>query len=208
MSKRFTFRRTIAIASLAIGISACSPDRPSDFELPPPPPTFTLSGTIVEPSDSGPRPAPSIEVQIQPSPLTHGPYPRTTSDPNGNYSFYGLIAGEYSVQFTSMFHEIVTRTIRIDRDTRLDVELERLPMYTLSGIVFEMTEGGPVPVAGVHVENSNLHDGMLTDEKGFYSIRALRGSLFLYVNKAGYFSVSHDLSISGDTRMDIQLVRR
>ena len=205
MSARSNLRHGIVGVTLAICLSACNSDSPSAPTPPPvggvPTPSFTLSGTIVESSASGLRPVPSADVWIS-STL------RTTADREGKYSISGLSAGTYAVRFTSMFHEVVTKTVQVGGDTTFDVELVPLTTFTLSGTVSEMTAAGPVPVPGVHVENSNIHDAALTDEKGFFSVRVHRGSIHLYVAKPGYRDGTRTVSIDGDTRLDIQLVRQ
>jgi hypothetical protein len=112
------------------------------------------------------------------------------------------------VEFTSLYHEVATRNVTIQGDTHLDVELVPLVRFTLSGTVFEVTAAGPTPVAGVHVENSNIHDSTQTDEKGLFSVTVFRGDTYLYVAKTGYLDASRTVSIGGDTRVDIQLVRK
>ena len=204
MSRHSTLRRIVMGIGLIVAVSACSPS--PNAPTPPPvggvaPPTFTLSGTVVESTANGPRPVSFTDVWISSD-------FRGTTNLEGKYSIPALPAGTYSVRFTSLVHEITTRTVQIGADTTFDVELVPLKSFTLSGTVFEMTDAGPVPVAGVHVENSNIHDMWLTDERGFYSVTVHRGSIHLFVAKSGYRDGTRTVSIDGDTTLDIQLVRQ
>jgi len=94
--------------------------------------------------------------------------------------------------------------------------------YNLSGVVFEMTAEGRVPIEGVEVYCDSCgspvgHTWVSTDAKGFYSLSwAENGVHRLYVTKAGYqiFDPAGvvrdqiDASVHGDTQFDIELVRR
>jgi hypothetical protein len=196
-------RILISLSLVAMGLG-CSPARPQTSPPPPPPPpaaTFTLSGTIVEVTAEGTKPASGIHVTIAPT-------LRVSTDTDGNYSISGVSVGNHVVQITSPFHEPLTRSVSIDSDTRLDVQVVRLPIFTLSGIVFELHDGVRVPVSGVHVENSNIHDATATDQDGEYKILVPRGTIDLFVAKPGYLTQNREVSIQSDTRLEIQLVRQ
>ena len=105
---------------------------------------------------------------------------------------------------------------------------------SLSGVVFETTPAGRVPLPGVSVYcdacGEEGHTEKITDKDGFYSFSGdvARGggvwlnhtnTLYLIVRKAGYVDppglpprpVSQgwrDVPVNGDTRFDIQLVER
>ena len=106
---------------------------------------------------------------------------------------------------------------------------------TLSGVVFENTPAGRRPIEGVTVANGEGNYAT-TDASGFYSVRPLwvcfcpaqplveAGTTFLWVTKEGYTDPpgtpasvfgpavggagTRDVKIDGDTRFDIELVRR
>lgn len=97
--------------------------------------------------------------------------------------------------------------------------------YTLSGLVFESTATGRVPVEGVHVYCDGCgspvgHTSFFTAGDGLYSFGwAFDGGLPLLVQKEGYTVVGatailsngmarRSVTISGDTQFDIELVRR
>jgi hypothetical protein len=93
--------------------------------------------------------------------------------------------------------------------------------YTLSGLVYEMTPAGRVPVAGVQVEGFSFccsqRQIATTGENGQYSLSLYAGESAIYVNKAGYDFDGPILSncdncdaivtLNGDTRFDIAVVR-
>ena len=115
----------------------------------------------------------------------------------------------------------------------------------LSGVVYEVTPMGRVPIEGVRVQSDWWHmfptPDAVTDSRGFFSFRPVwvcpcslapwvdAGITALWVNKVGYEAPagqpasvfndrpgttappdSHlrDVTINGDTRFDIELVRR
>jgi hypothetical protein len=103
--------------------------------------------------------------------------------------------------------------------------------YSLSGMVYEMTATGRIPIEGVAVYcelcGAETHSGASTDSKGFYSFRGVwNAGVFptsLSIGKAGYEdppglpvitppNLSGDgwreVMVDGDTRFDIELVRR
>jgi hypothetical protein len=86
--------------------------------------------------------------------------------------------------------------------------------YTLSGVVTEVRDRtGQAPVEGAGVwrlndEGSGWRVGK-TDKSGFYEIHGLYdGSREISVIKESYETVTRVVPINGDTRFDIQLVRR
>lgn len=96
---------------------------------------------------------------------------------------------------------------------------------TLSGLVFESTASGRVPVEGVHVYCDGCgspvgHTSVFTGADGLYSFGwAYNSVLPLLVQKAGYTVVGatailgdgfarRSVTINGDTQFDIELVRR
>lgn len=115
----------------------------------------------------------------------------------------------------------------------------------LSGVVYEMTSMGRVPIAGVRVQSDHFHvfptADAVTDAQGFFSFRPIwvcpcswapwvdSGITVIVIDKEGYeapagqpASVFHhplypevprdlrlrDVPINGETRFDVELVRR
>lgn len=78
-------------------------------------------------------------------------------------------------------------------------------------MITELTATGPVPVEGVDVYRAMTTgwQGATTDKNGSYSISGLFDGIGrVAVIKAGYQTEERDVSIKGDTRLDIELVRR
>ncbi len=86
--------------------------------------------------------------------------------------------------------------------------------FTLSGVITEMTATGLVPLANAEVwrldEEQSGWDHNTTDQNGAYAIHGLSdGSRQATVSKDGYRTIElSDLPVHGDTRFDVQLVRR
>ena len=102
---------------------------------------------------------------------------------------------------------------------------------TLSGVVSEETLNGRAPIEGVWVYcepcGAETHSGMYTDSNGFYSFLGVwtdrgRFPTRLWVSKEGYADPEglptptypypgpgwREVVVNGDTRLDVQLVRR
>jgi hypothetical protein len=82
---------------------------------------------------------------------------------------------------------------------------------TLSGVVTEAMPAGPTPVAGVTVYRGVITGWRVakTDRNGFYEIRGLfDGVEEVSTNMEGYETAKSNVSIKGDTRFDIQIVKR
>ena len=85
--------------------------------------------------------------------------------------------------------------------------------YTLSGVVAETTPGGLIPVAGAFVMLTygagNQYQSATTDRDGRFEIRRLYYYVkSLNVSKEGYQFLSQPITITGDTTVDLQLMRR
>ena len=185
------------IVALSVSCGSELPTAPS----PPPPPTFTLTGTVMEARAEVRTPARNIPVEISPT-------RRTVTDSAGNFSIPGLAEGTYVLHVRGPFHEPLSTTIRIQGDTRIDLEIVPLPIYAVSGIVYEDTEDGPIPVPGVFVNNSDIHDSARTDATGAYRVLALRGVAQISFSKSGYVDQARAIVMEGDVRLDVKLIRR
>jgi hypothetical protein len=87
---------------------------------------------------------------------------------------------------------------------------------TISGVIFEITPSGRVPVEGVYVTGPWDYP-VFTDRNGSFSLSACgnspcvfhNGELFTaYVSKNGYQPAIVQATVNGDTQLDIQLMRR
>jgi len=191
----------LSVPILALLLSACDsgPSSPDEIVSPPPIPTVTyaLSGAVSELTPTGPAPIDGALVRDMNSGRT------IMTDATGFYSLRGLSATSRSVSVSKFGYVTATNTLTMMGDTQLDIRLARVATYTLSGVVYEITEAGQVPLEGV--------------EHGLYSFAwAMDGVHPLYVTKAGYqiFDPSgrpRDTVtpiVRGDKRFDIQLVRK
>jgi hypothetical protein len=82
---------------------------------------------------------------------------------------------------------------------------------TLSGVVTRWTPDGPVPLPGATLYRGipgGVQDAT-TNEHGSYELRGLlTGTDTVSVMKEGYRTVSLDVTIDGDRRLDFELVRQ
>ena len=211
----------LTLLSLALLLSSCSGGASSStFMSPTAPAAYTLSGVVTEMTPNGPVPIRGATVA-----QTTRFRALATTDANGRYSMTGLSAASYTISITSFGFVTETQTVGMTGDTQLDISLERVGSYVLSGVVFETTETGQVPVQGVEIycDSCGSPDGhtfVYTDPDGFYSLSwAIDGVHPLFVTKAGYgiFDPTGKLldglgrisaTVKGDTRFDVRLVRR
>lgn len=95
--------------------------------------------------------------------------------------------------------------------------------YTLSGVVFEVTTTGRTPIEGVEVYcelcGAETHSWAFTDSNGFYSFTGVWTTpdvrTPVWFTKEGYtdppvFNESgiRQVLVAGDTRFDVELVRK
>jgi hypothetical protein len=81
--------------------------------------------------------------------------------------------------------------------------------FALFGVVSEVTANGVMPIEGVQVEEYHRHQFSTTDANGFYHISGVSvGSLGVGFEHEGYQSSRSIVNVNGDTRFDIQAIRR
>jgi hypothetical protein len=213
-------KRVSTLLALAILVSACSggfpsPTSPTPTPLATPATTYTLSGVVSEQTSSGQAPVGGARVTEMSSQQT------SVTDLNGRYTLSGLAAASHSISVAIQGYVVDTMTVTMTGDTQLDFRLDRASTYVLSGVVFEITAAGRVPIEGVEVYCDSCgspvgHTFVYTDAKGFYSLSwTVNGTHPLLVTKAG-FGLTGGLRdefgrisaiVKGDTRFDIQLLR-
>ena len=83
--------------------------------------------------------------------------------------------------------------------------------FTVSGVVSEVIGGQTVALESAHVEDSERHVSVKTGADGSYTIADVAitqfGGAYIYFAKAGYRSQSQIVPLTGDTRLDVTLVR-
>lgn len=181
--------------------------------------TYTLSGIVSETTASGTSALEGARILDLMTGRT------AVTDVNGLYSLSGLTSIPRTVSISKGGYTTQTRTLSLTGDIQLEVSLERIPSFVLSGVVFEVTEAGRVPVEGVELYCDSCgspegHTFVDTDANGFYRFEwTFNGVHPLFVRKSGYDihdptgTVRDQLGrvqarVDGDTRFDIQLVRR
>ena len=81
--------------------------------------------------------------------------------------------------------------------------------FALFGVVSEETANGVMPIEGVQVEEYDRHQFARTDANGFYRISGVSpGRVGVGFEKEGYESSRSIVTVNGDTRFDIQAIRR
>jgi hypothetical protein len=84
--------------------------------------------------------------------------------------------------------------------------------YTVSGVVSEVVDGRMVPLEGAHVEDSQRHVSVKTASDGSYTltnvVESSLGGAYIYFAKDGFRSQSRQFALTGDTRLDVTLVRQ
>lgn len=146
-----------------------------------------------------------------------------TTGPDGGYSASAL-GGPISLRLIKFGYEIAEKSLSVSADTRVDFHLVPKPTFILAGVVFEVTSGAAVPVERASVYCDSCGDGghswLETDSQGRYAFPAVyNGTTPIIITKDGYFVVApsrtlqdgsgmKDVLVNGDTRFDIELVRR
>ena len=101
-----------------------------------------------------------------------------------------------------------------ERDSILSPSPEPPPLappatFTISGVIVESTESGPVALEGAVVENAFTHEVAVTDSEGVYSMRGIpTGLAQLSVSKEGFETQLVDTMVDSDERIDVTLVRQ
>ena len=198
------------VAVLCAGLAACG-DGATNPGGPGPVATgglFTVSGVVLEVRPEGRSPLAGARVALL------GQANTATSDSNGYYQLAGVRGAPASVVVMASRDGYVqtSTSVMILGNVRVDFELRQTPPSpspVLSGVVTEKTPDGSRPLAGVHVENSNNHESVITDDQGFYRLSHIEGgSVALYVRKEGYETLLLHMAVPQSGRFDIQLVRR
>jgi hypothetical protein len=218
-------RQCLVFCALSVFITACSETKPSLPTAPTPaqptaaasPSTVTVLGTVWAvprgattwtPGTS--RPVEGVLVEEANS------HQSATTDARGMFSL-AAISGPLAITLSKSgyFTKMSTLPPGI---SYVEMPINPIPAtFTLSGVVFEITATGRTPVEGVFIEGYDVA-ATRTDRNGFYTVPAYEGLNYLFVSKEGYQtdppqlpnceSCNVAVTINGDTRVDIQLVRQ
>jgi hypothetical protein len=78
--------------------------------------------------------------------------------------------------------------------------------YTISGTITDARNGETLYGASVFLQNTTI--GVLTNEYGFFSLSASKGSCTLVVSYLGYSNVVSNFELNGDKKLDIELTEK
>ena len=201
------------VVSVLVVVSGCDADGPTSPSAPPA--TYTLSGRVAEAVEDGTFEVAGVEIREERSSRT------AISDENGMYSLSGLQAIDNVIHARKPGYVSGRTPVTISADTRLDLTIFRATGYVLSGVTFEVTPNGNVPVEGVDIYcdgcGEDGHTGLRTDASGSYTFPFVYpGVQYLQVGKAGYRPVDPvsplylgiSVTVNGNTQFNIQLVRQ
>lgn len=139
--------RPLVVLAVLLVSSACdkgtpmsSPTSPSATSPSSPSVTYTLSGTVTERTPSGSAAVEGAVVRDDNSGR------QTTTDGGGFYSLAGLPATSRAVSASKPGYTTTRSSVVLNGDTRLDLPMSREVTYVLSGVVFEITPAGRVPI--------------------------------------------------------------
>jgi hypothetical protein len=167
-------------------------------------------------SETGPVPVEGVRVTVSASNQV------AMTDGNGFYSIAGVKAADGFVSAIKEGYSTATAVFRATADTRLDIRVERIVTYTLSGMAYEQTPAGRVPIPGIVLYCDGCgspvgHTFVTTDADGLYSLSWVpAGITYLQImGKEGYqyvgpASTTYGVPVAtpGDTRFDVEFVRR
>ena len=84
----------------------------------------------------------------------------------------------------------------------------RGPSFRLAGVVTEIVNGKPSPVAGVVAEDVYWHNAGVSGVDGTYSINhEFSGPIVIMFRKDGYLHSTQSVNLTEDRRLDVVLVR-
>jgi hypothetical protein len=214
-----TMKRLSVPLILAILVCACSsPTSPRATGA-----SYTVSGVVVALTAAGLTPVEDVRVMADaPAGSRNHDTLTATTGKDGLYSLT-VDAGVRSLLLMRDGYVTAQKSLTVSGDTRFDIQIVRVATYSLSGVVFEMTSAGVAPVEGVEVYCDSCgeygHTFAYTDANGFYNqAEAHAGITALLIYKNGYDVVGatttpggfgmREAMVNGDTRFDIQVVRR
>jgi hypothetical protein len=212
------------------------PFPPGHLPFQTPPAIWTVSGLIVDETTSGPRPVADAFVNIWMEVNGgangyHAGHPRT--DSAGHFSLSGVPVGTALIFAAgSGYRQPCAAVFDVNGDTTHNVFLVSDPSLVgstlpggmdtlpiLTGVVYESTPNGRVPVEGASIEVEAIMDLVtattLSDADGRYQVCGLPGatkgfwpSFDVYASKDGYGLTDAVASLNGTvTTLDIELRR-
>jgi hypothetical protein len=209
---------TVVTCACNDGRALSGPSSPSA-----PRPTVAVSGVVSAMTAAGVVPVAGVRVDVQ-----GGVGGFTTTDANGFYSVQAVSGAPTLVSASKFGYDTHTQNVTVSVDTHLDIRLTQVTTFTISGVVFEETPAGRTPLENVDLYCDSCgeigvgHTFTRTDTNGHYTfVGVFPGNNPILVSKAGYQDpagqiigsgsapwYSRQVSVVGDTRLDIELVRK
>lgn len=178
-------------------------------------PAFAISGVVTEMTDEGEIPVEGVRI------TESGTHTFAQTDSRGAYRLGGLRRSIFDLSMSAPGYVNATKAVTSRSDLQLDLRVVRVASFVLSGMVYESTAGGRVPLAGVVLYCDGCgspvgHTYETTDADGLYRFAwTLNGRNWIqFISKDGYryagpietFGIPGN--VNGGTRFDIELVRR
>src|SRR6185436_11162625 len=147
--------RLLTAVSAAMLTGACGGGPPigptAPTQAPSSEPTFTVSGVVVGQTPTGSAPVEGVQVRVAGQ---HG-----TTDANGYYSLSGVTRSYGAASAVKAGYAAAREILTVGGDMRFDLQLgPRVAIYTLSGVVSEVTPTGLVPLEGMLVHQYSCED--------------------------------------------------
>lgn len=111
------------------------------------------------------------------------------SNPNGEYKTGIATAGSYDVEVRKPGYEPFLGSAKLTNGeiTILNVQLNPLPSFAISGQVIDAGTGEPVAEAKVEISNQDFQHSLVTDASGNFTINTFfEGSYEVFAGKWGY----------------------
>ena len=175
---------------------------------------FAISGFVTEMTDEGEMPVEGVRITAS------GTSTSVQTDSTGAYRLSGLRRSTLDVTAFAPGYVLVTKSVNATSDLQADFRLVRSGSV-LSGMVYETTPDGRVPLDGVVLYCDGCgspvgHTFVTTDADGLYRFGwTLNGKNWIqFHSKDGYRYAGPiepngiPVNVNGDTRFDIELVKR
>lgn len=132
-----------------------------------------------------------------------------STDNMGVYKTGLATAGTYDVTFSKVGYETKTVSAEITNGviTTLDVQLQPLNMYTISGQAIRTEDMRPVPNAVVVLTNEQITYETTSDINGDFVISVLEGDYDIFGGAWGFKQIQTSATISGSADLLIELER-
>lgn len=162
----------------------------------------TLEGTVTDANTGDPLEGASVEIE--------GPVERSlATGEDGSYSAL-LTAGSYDVDVEAFGYQADSATVTVvaEETVPLDFALAAADMATVSGTVTDGSGQDWPLYAAISLEGTPVA-GYTDPETGAYSVDLPVGTTYTMVVESqvpGYTTFSEEVTISGDTTLDIDLV--